>query len=101
MSAKISGRPKNKGTRVLKKKFIKEWLFKLLNEERLWQQLFRKKYLNKKTLCQVHTKPTESPFWNGLTRVKDNFFSRCHFYVGSGSRIRLWKDVWLGDTPLS
>jgi hypothetical protein len=43
-------------------------LFKLINEEGLWQQLLYDKYRrNKKS--QVTEKPNNSPFWNGLMGV--------------------------------
>jgi hypothetical protein len=73
----------------------------LLTEEGVWQQLLRNKYLINKTLSQVEAKPTDSPFWKGLMRVKDDFFSKGRFVTGDGSTVRFWEDVWLGDTPLS
>ena len=44
--------------------------------------------------------PTDSPFWKGLMRVKDEFFARGFFQVGSGEATRFWEDIWLGSTPL-
>jgi hypothetical protein len=80
---------------------LSKWLFKLLNEEGVWQQLLHNKYLKHKTLAQVEEKPTDSPFWKGLMRVKSNFFKRGKFKIGDGSRTRFWEDVWLGDVPLA
>src|SRR5664279_197536 len=34
-------------------------------------------------------------------RVKDDFFKRGYFSVGSGKDTRFWEDPWLGGTPLS
>jgi hypothetical protein len=76
-------------------------LFKLLNEEGVWQELIHNKYICDKTLAQVQVKPTDSPFWKGLMRVKKDFFNRGHFSVGSGRSVRFWEDVWLGDVPLA
>ena len=53
---------------------LSKWLFKLLNEEGVWQKLLRNKYLNSKTLSQVTTKPFDSPLWKGLMKVKEDFF---------------------------
>jgi len=36
---------------------ISKWLFKLCNEEGIWQELLRNKYLKEKTLGQVNKKP--------------------------------------------
>lgn len=45
-------------------------------------------------------KSTDSPFWKGLMRVKDEFFRRGEFVVGNGQTTWFWEDTWLGDTPL-
>jgi hypothetical protein len=39
-----------------------KWLFKLLSEKGVWQELLTNKYLRGKTLSQVQEKPTDSPF---------------------------------------
>jgi hypothetical protein len=48
---------------------LSKWLFKLLNEDGVWQELLRNKYLHSKTLSQVSAQPFDSPFWKGLMRV--------------------------------
>jgi hypothetical protein len=67
-------------------------LFKLINEDGVWQELLRNKYLNSKTLSQVTTKPFDSPFWKGLMKVKEDFFSRGSFKVGHGKDTMFWED---------
>jgi hypothetical protein len=73
-------RPKDQGglgIEVLELKnrcLLSKWLFKLLNEEGVWQELLHNKYLSQKTLAEVQAKPTDSPFWKVLMRVKDDFF---------------------------
>jgi hypothetical protein len=49
----------------------------------------------------VTAKPTDSPFWKGLMKVKEEFFARGKFNVGNGANTRFWEDTWLGDKPLS
>jgi hypothetical protein len=34
-------------------------------------------------------------------QVKEDFFNRGHFSVGSGRSVRFWEDIWLGDMPLA
>ena len=79
---------------------LSKWLLKLLNEEGVWQELLQNKYLQSKTLAQVEAQPTDSPFWKGLMRVKDDFFSRGSLVVGNGETTRFWEDIWLGNSPL-
>jgi hypothetical protein len=80
---------------------LSKWLFKLLNEEGVWQQLLYNKYLSQHTLAQVSGKPTDSPFWKGLMRVKEKFFNCGNFVIGRGDTVRFWEDTWLGDSPLA
>jgi hypothetical protein len=46
----------------------------LLNEDGVWHELIRNKYLHSKTLSQVEAKPLDSFFWKGLMKVKEDFF---------------------------
>jgi hypothetical protein len=80
---------------------LSKWLFKLLNEEGVWQKLLRNKYLHSKSLAQVTMKPTDSPFRKGLIKVKEEFFSSGSFTIGNGMDTRFWEDTWLGNKSLA
>jgi hypothetical protein len=80
---------------------LSKWLFKLLNEEGMWQELLQNKYLITKSLSQVQARPTDSPFWKGINRGKDEFFKHGSFIVGDGQTTRFWEDAWLGKEPLA
>jgi hypothetical protein len=45
---------------------LSKWLYKLVNEDGVWQDLLRKKYLKNKTIGEVHWKPRDSHFWTDL-----------------------------------
>jgi hypothetical protein len=100
-------RPKDQGglgIEVLELKnrcLLSKWLFKILNEEGVWQELLHNKYLSQKTLAEVQAKPTDSPFWKGLMRVKDDFFQKGYFKIGNGATTRFWEDIWLGESSLA
>lgn len=79
---------------------LSKWLFKLFNEDGVWQNLLRKRYLTNKTLSQISKKPGDSQFWSGLMKVKDQFLIGGSFSIQSGTQIRFWEDTWLGDKPL-
>jgi hypothetical protein len=63
---------------------LSKWLYKHLSEEGLWQQLLKNKYLSQKTLTEVESRPTDSPFWKGLIKVKGEFFSRDSLKLAQG-----------------
>ena len=65
---------------------LSKWLYKLINEDGLGQQLLKKKYMKNKTLSQVAKQPGDSHFWSGLMEVKDHFFPRGKFAVNNGDR---------------
>jgi hypothetical protein len=70
----------------------------------VWQNLLRRKYLSNKPLTQVHHRPGGSHFWARLTKAKDAFFFClvAHlFKLQCEEQVHFWKDVWLGDKPLS
>ena len=49
---------------------LAKWLWKLFNENGLWQEFLVNKYLWTQTLCQVQSKPGDSHFWQGLMEIK-------------------------------
>ncbi|WVZ62463.1 hypothetical protein U9M48_012212 [Paspalum notatum var. saurae] len=85
---------------IQNKCLLSKWLFKLLNEDGLWQNLLRNKYLRNKTLSQVTKKAGDSHFWMGLMGIKDQFLDLGTFKLNSGTQIRFWEDVWLGNQSL-
>jgi hypothetical protein len=72
-------RPKDKGglgIEVLDIKnncLLSKWLFKIINEEGMWQELLCNKYIKSKNLVEVQAKPIGSPFWKGLMHQKETF----------------------------
>lgn len=77
-----------------------KWLFKLLNEEGIWQELLKNKYLGSKTISRVQWNPGDSYFWAGLMRVKQHLFHFSTFTIKDGTQTIFWEDTWLGNSPL-
>ena len=59
---------------IQNKYLLSKWLFRLVNEDGMWQSILKRKYLQNKTLTQVEKKKGHSHFWSGLMEVKDLFF---------------------------
>lgn len=77
-----------------------KWLFKLANEEGMWQQILKRKYFRNKTIGEVQVKPGDSHFWSGLMKIKELFLSHGRFVTNRGINVRFWEDKWLGDFSL-
>ena len=104
-------RPKDQGglgVEVLELKnkcVLSKWLFKLLNEEGVWQELLQNKCLHCKTLALVEAQPTDSPFWKGLMRVKEDLFIRGSFKIDNEVNNKVLGRLLVGrfsiDEPIS
>ncbi|WVZ81603.1 hypothetical protein U9M48_028958 [Paspalum notatum var. saurae] len=70
---------------VQNKCLLSKWLFKLANEDGIWQNLLRNKYLKSKPLGGGIKGPGVSHFWAGLMDVK---------------QVRFWEHTWCGNRPL-
>jgi len=86
---------------IQNKCLMSKWLFKLCNEDGLWQQLLQNKYIRDKTLGNCSKKPTDSHFSKGLMNVKTEFMRYGRFNLMDGTQTRFWEDTWLGNQPLS
>jgi len=64
---------------------LSKWLFKLCNEDGLWQSLLKNKYLTNKTIGGCTSRLSDSHFWKGLMKVKDQFLSLGSFKVNNGA----------------
>jgi len=80
---------------------LSKWLFKLINEDGLWQKLLKRKYIKDKPIGKVQKRPRDSHFWSGLMKVKDKFLNLASFQLNNGENIRFWEDKWLGNFTLS
>jgi hypothetical protein len=77
-----------------------KWLWKLENEDGMWQDILKRKYLQKESLTQVEDKPGMSQFWSGLMNVKKIFYKHCKTVLVSGNKTRFWEDIWHEGKPL-
>ena len=80
---------------------LSKWLWKLFNEEGMWQQILTNKYLKKHTLCQVLVTPGDSHFWQELVEVKRYFWPCVRVIVGDGRKTSFWEDHWISDGSLA
>ena len=67
--------------------FVKS-VFKLYNEDSLWQQVLRNKYVKDKTLSQLTKNARDFYFWMSLMEMKDQFLKLGVFRLGEGTQIK-------------
>ena len=70
------------------------------NVDSPWQNLLRNKYLTTKSLTQVQAGPTDSHFWRGLMRIKDEILAMGSFNIKDETQTRFWEDTWACQRPL-
>ena len=99
-------RPKDQGglgienLEVKNRCLLSKWLWNLSFEtDAMWAQILRSKYLQTKSLSQVTVRPTDSPFWKGLMKVKQSLFNRTKVVIGNGVSTRFWEDTWSERHP--
>jgi hypothetical protein len=61
----------------------------------VWHELISNKYLHSKALSQVKVKPSDSSFWKGLMKLKDDFFEQGSFTIGNGENAHFGKILGL------
>ena len=74
--------------RLQNQRLFTKWLVKLCNEDGIWQQLIKNKYLKHKPIGKVTKKATDSHFWKSLMNIKDQMMQLGKFNVNSGAQTR-------------
>lgn len=59
-----------KNLRVLNISLLCKWWWRLKNENGTWQEIIKKKYLQKKNIHNVSKNIGDSPIWHDLLQVK-------------------------------
>lgn len=76
MQAKSQGGLGIENLDIQNKCLLSKWIFKLLNENNMWQELLRNKYIKDKTLGSCVKKPADSHLLKSLMNIKDISFWR-------------------------
>jgi hypothetical protein len=76
---------------------LSKWLFKLINEDGMWQTILRNKYLTNQTIGKVDRKFGDSHFWAGPMKAKEIVLRHGSFHLNNGKQIGFWEDRWLGN----
>jgi hypothetical protein len=95
-----------RGLGILNTKFMNialmlKWIWKIYqNEEGLWADLLRAKYLGDQDLFSPAVPTKGSQFWNAIQKIKWYFKMGAKHKVHNGWRTYFWLDWWTGTGPL-
>jgi hypothetical protein len=100
-------RPKEVGglgilnTKTMNIALMLRWIWRLYqNEEGLWVDLLKAKYLGDHDLFSPLVKTKGSQFWNSIQKLKWHFKLGARHKVRNGRRTYFWLDWWTGRGPL-
>nr|XP_051212000.1 uncharacterized protein LOC127329534 [Lolium perenne] len=94
------------GLGILNTKFMNialmlKWIWKIYqNDEGLWADLLRAKYLGDHDLFSPAVPTKGSQFWNAIQKIKWYFKLGAKHQVRSGRRTYFWLDWWTGTGPI-
>lgn len=99
-------KPKKKGGLGIKdlRKFnlslLCKWWWKLEREEGMWQKIIKNKYMKGQCVSQIKHRPTDSPVWSDLLKVRDYYTQGRVLLIGNGKKSDFWRDKWCGNFSL-
>jgi hypothetical protein len=66
----------------------------------MWQDIVRKNYRVRGGIATLKYKPSNSPVWNDLIKIKNLYMYGRVVKIGNGEDTDFWLDAWCGDTTL-
>jgi hypothetical protein len=76
------------------------WWWKLENEDGIWQEIVRHKYMKNRWIAQLNYETSNSPVWNDLIKIKHYYTSGRVIKLGNGKNVDFWNDSWCGSLSL-
>jgi hypothetical protein len=77
-----------------------KWWWALENENRLWQDIVKIKYVKNSPTCSIPFRLTDSRVWSDLLKVRHIYLHGRVFKINNGNMVSFWLDTWMGDAPI-
>lgn len=89
-----------KNIRKMNISLLCKWWWKLKNEDGIWQDLIKAKYLRNELVNTVKVKFDDSPVWKDIMKVKHLYLRGRKVKSNNGKKTLFWLDPWLEEIPL-
>jgi hypothetical protein len=89
-----------KNLRKVNVSLICMWWWILENEEGLWQDIVKLKYVKNKSICHILNRQNDSSAWKDFMKIRHIYIKGREFKVKNGKLISFWLDHWMDKSPL-
>jgi hypothetical protein len=76
-----------------------KWWWLLENEEGLWQEIVKLKYVRDSLVCMIQSRISDSPWWKDLMNIRPIYVAGRGYEMNNGKLISFWLDPWLDKEP--
>jgi len=77
-----------------------KWSWRLDNEEGLWQNIVKAKYIKGAPIGAITHRPDDSPIWTDLLKIKYFYMRNRKVKVNNGQSTLFWEEPWMKEKPL-
>jgi len=77
-----------------------KWWWRLDNEEGLWQNIVKAKYIKGAPIGAITHRPDDSPIWTDLLKIKYFYMKNRKVKVNNGQSTLFWEEPWMKEKPL-
>jgi hypothetical protein len=89
-----------KNLRRMNVSLLCKWWRSLENENDLWQEIVKLKYLKGTPICLVQNKMSDSPVWSDLLKIRPIYLRGREYRLNNVKVISFWRETWLEDNPI-
>ncbi|WMV55343.1 hypothetical protein MTR67_048728 [Solanum verrucosum] len=91
-----------KNLKLQNESLLKKWLWKYTEERNsLWKEVIIAKYGELNPWCtEITTEPYGVGAWRSIRNLWSQMETNLYIKVGSGTKTKFWKDVWIDQSPL-
>jgi hypothetical protein len=81
-----------KNLRKMNISLLCKWWWMLENENGLWQEIVKMKYVHDTPICLIKSRLNDSPCWKGLMKIRPIYLPRWSYELNNGKLISFWLD---------